>query len=136
MLFTCKLKTQQPFAGRQAVERQRAEGVRRRLVTLTLPQPRPLWGLEGIRRNGQPVGFVRRAEHAFALDQTVAYGYVRSPDGGKVTNAFLKEGAWELDVMGERLPAELHLKSPFDPQNRRLQGHYEELGEDVVRAAV
>ncbi|XP_043191499.1 sarcosine dehydrogenase, mitochondrial-like, partial [Amphibalanus amphitrite] len=136
MLFTCKLKTDQSFAGREAVERQKAEGVHRRLVTLSLPQPRALWGLEGIWMNGAPVGFVRRAEHAFALDRMVAYGYVRRPDGGKVTNAFLREAVWELDVMGERVPAELHLKAPFDPQSRRLQGDYGELDGEVVRAAV
>ena len=138
MLFACKLKTDQPFAGREAVERQKAEGIYRKLVTLTLPEPRPLWGLEGILLNGERAGFLRRAEHAFALDRMVGYGYVRRPDGGKVTNAFLKQASWELEVMGERVPAELHVKAPFDPQNQRLQGVYEEApaAEEIVRAVV
>lgn len=126
MLFTCKLKTVQPFQGREAVEQQKAEGVRRRLVTLTPRELEPMWGLEGILLDGQPVGMVRRAEHAFALDKTIAYGYVSRPDGGKVTNAWLREteGRWQLDLMGRHVPADLHLKMPFDPQNRRLQGEY------------
>ncbi|XP_037082640.1 sarcosine dehydrogenase, mitochondrial-like [Pollicipes pollicipes] len=124
MLFTCKLKTAQEFEGRAAVERQKAEGVHRKLVTLTAREPVPMWGLEAILLDDQVVGMVRRAEHAFALDKMVAYGYVRHPAGEKVTNAFLREGSWALDVMGSRVQAELHLKPPFDPQNRRLQGDY------------
>lgn len=124
MLFTCKLKTATPFQGREAVERQKAEGVRRRLVTLTPRETVPMWGLEGIFMNGESVGLVRRAEHAFAIDKTITYGYVRSPDGGKVTNSLLRDGVWELDIMGDRVPADLHLKPIFDPQNLRLQGDY------------
>ena len=46
------------------------------------------------------------------------------PEGKKVTNKWLEEGTYELESMGNRFPATLHLKSPFDPKNARVQGDY------------
>lgn len=36
--FTCKLKSDTPFLGREALERQKAEGLRRRLVYFTIEE--------------------------------------------------------------------------------------------------
>lgn len=38
LTFTCKLKTSVPFLGREALEKQRATGLRRRLVCLTVEE--------------------------------------------------------------------------------------------------
>lgn len=38
LAFTCKLKTDTPFLGRNALEKQRAEGLKKRLICLTLDQ--------------------------------------------------------------------------------------------------
>lgn len=38
LAFTCKLKAATPFLGREALERQRAQGLCRRLVCLTLDE--------------------------------------------------------------------------------------------------
>ena len=51
--------------------------------------------------------------------------YINKTDSA-VTSAWLKEGAYELEVMGKRFPATLHLRTPFDPKNKRLQGDYSE----------
>ncbi|XP_045607468.2 LOW QUALITY PROTEIN: sarcosine dehydrogenase, mitochondrial [Procambarus clarkii] len=127
LAFTCKLKTDIKFLGREALEMQKSKGIAKKLVTFTLNDPqRPLWGLEGIWRDGEPVGYIRRAEYAFALGRAIAYGYVRSPSGGKVTNDFLKTGDWQLESMGERLDATVHIRPPFDPNNLRVKGIYEE----------
>lgn len=37
----------------------------------------------------------------------------------------MKKGHYEIEVMSKRYPANLHLKSPFDPTNQRILGHYE-----------
>lgn len=125
LAFTCKLNTQTNFKGRAALERQREEGIYKKLVTLTLEDgSRPLWGQEAIVRDGAVLGYVRRADYAFSLGRAIAYGYVRRPDGGRVTKEFLSSGTWQLEATGERLPASLHLKPPFDPQNLRVKGVY------------
>uniref|UniRef100_A0A1I8H6P6 Sarcosine dehydrogenase, mitochondrial n=2 Tax=Macrostomum lignano TaxID=282301 RepID=A0A1I8H6P6_9PLAT len=134
LAFTCKLKLpDRPFIGREALERQRADGLRKRMICLTLDDAEPgkrLHGNELVLRDGQPVGFVRRAEQVYCLaggdgdGVTMAYAYASRPDGEVVKPAWLKAGAYQVECMGERRPAKLHLRSPFDPENLRLQGRY------------
>ena len=123
--FTCKLKTGIDFKGRQALEKQKAEGIRKKLVTVTMDDSTvPLWGLEGIKRDGNFVGFVRRAEYGVSLGTNIAYGYVKKLDGSVVDKDFLSSGQWSLEVMGKNYPVKLHTKHPFDPQNNRIKGIY------------
>ncbi|XP_045702020.1 sarcosine dehydrogenase, mitochondrial isoform X2 [Phyllostomus hastatus] len=124
LAFTCKLRSPVPFLGREALERQRAAGLRRRLVCFTVDAKVPMFGLEAIWRDGRVVGHVRRADFGFALDKTVAYGYIRDPSGGPVSPDFVKRGDYSLERMGVAYPARAHLKSPFDPDNRRVKGLY------------
>lgn len=51
--------------------------------------------------------------------------YVKHPDGENVTKEFLESGNYEIEVMGKRYLLDLYLRSPFDPQNQRLLGIYE-----------
>ena len=125
--FTCKLKTNIDFKGRTALEKQKAEGLRRKLVTLTTRGAEfPLWGLEGIKRNGEFVGFVRRGEYGVYLDTNIAYGYVRRADGGVVDKEYLTTGEWTLEIMGKDYLVDLHLKHPFDSKNNRIKGFYDQ----------
>ena len=62
-----------------------------------------LVGLEAVLRNGEYCGHIRRGDHAFYLDKEVGYGYVSKPDGGKITNAWLLDGEYQVK----------HLKSIF-----------------------
>lgn len=86
----------------------------------------PLLGLEAIRRNGELVGFLRQGEYGFHIKKSIGYGYVKHPEGSKVTNKFLEEGEYTVERMGEVYQAQVHIKSPFDPGNKRVQGIYEE----------
>lgn len=124
LAFTCKLKSSVPFLGREALEKQRAEGLRRRLVGFTVDEKVPMFGLEAIWRNGQVVGHVRRADFGFTINKTLAYGYIRDPSGGPVSLDFVKSGDYALERMGVTHAAQAHLKSPFDPDNKRVKGVY------------
>ena len=48
------------------------------------------------------------------------------PDGSKMTTDWLKEGEYEIEAMGERYGAQIHMKTPFDAKNLRIQGDYSE----------
>ena len=85
----------------------------------------PLHGLESIWRDGQPVGFLRRGEYAFALGKSIGYGYVSDPLGGVVNNQFLKSGTYQIEKMGDRYEAQIYVQSPFDPKNYRVKGQYD-----------
>ncbi|XP_066953751.1 sarcosine dehydrogenase, mitochondrial-like [Macrobrachium rosenbergii] len=136
LAFTCKLKTDINFLGREAIEQQKLHGIRKKLVTITLDDPaKPLWGLEGIWRDGEPVGYVRRADYTFFLGRALAYGYVQRPDKEKITNEFLKTGTWKIESRGELLDATVHIRPPFDPKNLRVKGFYEETPTAQLAAA-
>ena len=53
------------------------------------------------------------------------FRYVEHPEKNKVTNAWLSNGEYEIEALGVRYPAKLHLKSPFDSKNLRIQGEYD-----------
>ncbi|XP_068105323.1 sarcosine dehydrogenase, mitochondrial [Hyperolius riggenbachi] len=122
--FTCKLKSSTPFLGRTALETQKTEGLPKRLVGFTINEKVPFFGLEAIWRNGVAVGHIRRADFGFAINKTIAYGYIRNPDGGPVSLDFVHSGEYDLERMGVTYTAVAHLKSPFDPNNNRVKGIY------------
>ncbi|XP_018084950.1 sarcosine dehydrogenase, mitochondrial isoform X2 [Xenopus laevis] len=124
LAFTCKLKSNIPFLGREALEKQKAQGLKKRLVCFTINEKIPLFGLEAIWRNGIAVGHIRRADYGFAINKTIAYGYIRNPDGEAVTPDFVRRGEYKLERMGITYSAQAHLKSPFDPNNMRVKGFY------------
>ncbi|XP_051907440.1 sarcosine dehydrogenase, mitochondrial [Hippocampus zosterae] len=125
LAFTCKLKGSTPFQGRHRLEKQKEEGLRRRIVSFTIDEKVPMFGLEAIFRNGVPVGHLRRADYGFYIDKTIGYGYIRNPDGGVVSTDFVKSGEFTLERMGVTYKAKAHLRSPFDPENKRVKGIYD-----------
>ncbi|TRY74135.1 hypothetical protein DNTS_026682 [Danionella cerebrum] len=124
LAFTCKLKSSVPFLGRTALEAQKSKGLHRRIVCFTVDEKVPMFGLEAIFRDGVPVGHLRRSEFGFAIDKTIGYGYIRNPDGGVVSPDFVRSGEFTLERMGVTYKATAHLKSPFDPENKRVKGIY------------
>ncbi|XP_028273006.1 sarcosine dehydrogenase, mitochondrial [Parambassis ranga] len=124
LAFTCKLKSSIPFQGRDRLEKQKEEGLKRRIICFTIDEKVPMFGLEAIFRNGVPVGHLRRSDYGFFIDKTIGYGYIRNPDGGVVSADFIKSGKFTLERMGVVYKAKAHLKSPFDPENKRVKGIY------------
>lgn len=112
------------FLGADVVEKQRKGGVNKRLVFITIDENIPLWGLEGVYRNGESVGFVRRADYGFAIDKSIGKAYIKHTDGKTVDDKYLTSGQYELKIKGVNYPAKVHLKSPFDADNQRSNGFY------------
>uniref|UniRef100_A0A8C4II66 Sarcosine dehydrogenase n=1 Tax=Dicentrarchus labrax TaxID=13489 RepID=A0A8C4II66_DICLA len=71
LAFTCKLKSSIPFQGRDRLEKQKEEGLRRRIVCFTIDEKVPMFGLEAIFRNGVPIGHLRRSDYGFFIDKTI-----------------------------------------------------------------
>ena len=107
------------FLGRDALEKQRAAGVRRRLGLFVLDDPDAIaWGGEPILRDGATVGYTTSAAYGHTLGASVVMGYVnyREP----LTNEFLRAGRHEINVSGERIPAALHLRARYDAERKRV----------------
>jgi glycine cleavage system aminomethyltransferase T/glycine/D-amino acid oxidase-like deaminating enzyme len=123
LLFACKLKTQIPFLGRDALEQARAAGPRRRLVSVVLADPTTMiWGGELVLRDGVAVGQLTSGAWGEALGACVGLAYLRDPAGPLVTPEFVRTGEYQVNVGGQRYPAAVQLRPPFDPAGLRIKG--------------
>ena len=121
--FVCKLRTDISFLGREAVEKVRAEGSRRRLVSLVASDPGTMmWGGELVLRDGVPVGQVTSAAWGAALGATVGLAYIRDPAGDPVTPEFVRTGSYQVNVGSEIRAVTISLRPPFDPSGERVRG--------------
>ncbi|XP_021921510.1 pyruvate dehydrogenase phosphatase regulatory subunit, mitochondrial isoform X2 [Zootermopsis nevadensis] len=112
------------FIGRNALMKQRDEGVKRMYVQLILQDhdheidlwP---WGGEPIYRNGKYVGATTTTGYGFTFKKQVCLGFVQNfDDKGTtqvVTPEFVTTGSYEVDVAGMRFPAKVNLHSPNLP---------------------
>jgi glycine cleavage system T protein len=102
------------FLGREALLRQKTEGVRRRLVTFVLAEPEPvLWGGEPILRDGRPVGYTTSGSFAHTLGAAIGMGYVTADE--PITPGWIALGRYEIEVAADRFAATPHLRAPYDP---------------------
>jgi 4-methylaminobutanoate oxidase (formaldehyde-forming) len=108
------------FVGREALLRQRAKPLARRLIMFTLDDPEPLLlGDEPIHRDGVLVGRITSGAYGHTLGRSVGMGYVAHPDA--VDAAFVRGGRWQLEIAMERFPATAHLEPPYDPRSSRVR---------------
>lgn len=80
--------------------------------------------MEGVWRNGEIVGNLRRGEYGYTLRKPIGQAYLSRPDGGIIDADFLKSGKYQIEVMGKLYDANCHLRSPFDPKGKRIMGDY------------
>jgi glycine cleavage system aminomethyltransferase T/glycine/D-amino acid oxidase-like deaminating enzyme len=125
LLFACKLKTGIGFLGREAVERARADGPRRRLVSVILGDPAAMiWGGELVLRDGVAVGQLTSGAWGETLGTCAGLAYLRHPDGAALTPDLIRSGKYQVNVGGDLYPATVTLRPPFDPSSHRTKGHY------------
>src|SRR5690242_8276802 len=125
LLFACKLKTDIGFLGREAVERARAAGARRRLVSLVIADPETMiWGGELVLRDGVAVGQVTSGAWGETLGGCVGLAYVRHPEGEALTPDLVRAGEYQVNVGGRLYPAAVSLRPPFDPAGDRIRARY------------
>uniref|UniRef100_A0A8D2J997 Pyruvate dehydrogenase phosphatase regulatory subunit, mitochondrial n=1 Tax=Varanus komodoensis TaxID=61221 RepID=A0A8D2J997_VARKO len=117
--FRVKLEKGTDFMGREALLRQKQEGVCKRFTMLILEDhdtdldPWPWWG-EPIYRNGQYVGRTTSSAYSYTLERHVCLGFVHNldPDTGKeqiVTPDFVTRAEYEIDIAGQRFQAKAKL---------------------------
>jgi sarcosine dehydrogenase len=118
--WAVKLKKPIPFLGREALEAQKRDGVKKQLACFTVADPDViLLGRETIYRNGERVGWLSSGGFGHTLQKPIGIGYVRNAAG--VDTAFLQSGSYELEVAGERAPASLHLALLYDAKMERIK---------------
>ena len=99
------------FIGREALLRQQAEGLKKRLLLFTFDDPAAFpWGGEPIIINGQSIGELTSAGYSRHHGRAVAMGYARSDRG--LSDAALLAAHYQVDIAGERFAVTPHLKPP------------------------
>jgi 4-methylaminobutanoate oxidase (formaldehyde-forming) len=104
------------FVGREALVRQRAEGVRRRLACLTLADPG--WvalGGEPVRAGGRVVGRVTSGGFGYTVGLSIAYAYL--PAGLATPGT-----AVEVEFFGEWVAGLVSAQPLWDPKGHRVRG--------------
>jgi 4-methylaminobutanoate oxidase (formaldehyde-forming) len=108
-----------PFLGRDALSPLRDKPLRKRLAIFVLQDPGPvLWGSEPILRNGEPVGYTTSGSYGHTVGGGIGMGYVKCAAG--VTTDWVQGGKYEILVNGDRVPAKVSLRAPYDPERRRI----------------
>jgi len=101
------------FIGRAALERVRAAGPERRLVSFTAPAEAPLLGGEAVLHRGEVVGTTTSGGHGYSLGRAIAFGYLPRELAG--------EEDFEIEAFLERWPAKRGPRCLYDPTNERIR---------------
>jgi heterotetrameric sarcosine oxidase gamma subunit len=118
--FACAFDKPVPFIGRDAVLRQRESVPTRRLVQFKLQGPEPvLFRDEPIVMDGVRIGLLTSGSYGHTLGAAIGMGWVRHPDG--VTPDLLRSARFEIEIAGERYPADASLAAFYDPRGERLR---------------
>lgn len=122
--FRVKLNKDIDFIGREALERQKKEGVKRLYVHLQLQDHNPevdpwAWGGEPIYRDGCFAGVTTTTGYGYTLNNLVCLGFVRNFDENGnmtyVTPDYVMSGDYEVDISGVRYSASVSMRSPSLP---------------------
>jgi len=108
------------FIGRAALLGRRGAVPTRRLVSVQLENPEPLlYHDEPIRRDGRIVGRTSSGMFGHTLGRAVGLAWVENEAG--VDDAWLRAGAWQVEIACETYPIAVSLRPFFDPTRRRVR---------------
>lgn len=122
LLFACKLKTDIAFLGREALEKAKAAGPRRKLVGFSVDSAEAmLWGGELVLRNGVVAGQVTSAAWGATTGSCVGLAYIRSADNATINADWVRAGDYQVNVGGRLYPVSISLKAIYDPTNAKIR---------------
>ncbi len=105
------------FIGRAAALQEKREGGRLRRVSMVVDAAdADVLGDEPIWHDGKVVGWVTSGGYGHYVDRSLAQGYVPVALAGD-----LGQGAFEIEIIGDRRKATVVAEPPFDPQGRRMR---------------
>ncbi|MDM8553399.1 FAD-dependent oxidoreductase [Desulfococcaceae bacterium HSG7] len=108
------------FSGKEALLKQKQEGLKRKLVMFTIDDPEPLiYHDEPIYKDGQLVTENTHGAYGHSLGASVGMCYLESPEG--ISDQWITAGKYEIGVNGKRYPITIHLTAPYDPKGKRAR---------------
>jgi 4-methylaminobutanoate oxidase (formaldehyde-forming) len=118
--WAVKSKGNQPFLGREALERIAAAPLTKMLASFTTEREDVvLSGRETILRNGEFAGYLTSGGYGYTVQKPIGMGYIRHAGG--VDEAYVRAGRYELVVAKEVVKANVHLEPIYDPSHARVK---------------
>ncbi|MEM7345702.1 MAG: FAD-dependent oxidoreductase [Chloroflexota bacterium] len=118
--FAVRFTKEADFLGQDILQKQKDEGVPKRLVMFALEDEQAmLYHNEPIWRNDEIVGYITSGMFGYTMNKTIGMGYINCADG--VTNEYVAEGTYEIEVANERIPAIASLRPFYDPRSERVK---------------
>ena len=107
--YAVKMDKPAPFLGRDALAKQQAAGLRKRLVLFTFDDPSAFpWGGEPILMDGRNVGELTSTGYSRKLGRAVAMGYARGEM--QLSDEIVLGARYAIDIAGEHYAVTPHLK--------------------------
>jgi sarcosine dehydrogenase len=110
--FAVSLRKTSDFIGRAALEKAKAAGPRRRLITLLVDSDVQLYGGEAIRRDGKVLGVTSSAGWGHTIGQAIALGYVPADEAG--------HDDYEVEAFTRRHAARRIAGAAVDPGRKKI----------------
>ena len=108
------------FIGKDALAKQKEEGLKRKLVLFTIDDPEPLiYHDEPIYCNGEIVGENTHGSYAHVTGHSIGMVYLSNDDG--ITDEWIMDGNYEIEVEDKRYPITIHLRAPYDPEGKSIK---------------
>ena len=118
--WAVKMKSDQPFLGREAIEKTSQAPLTKMLAGFTTEREDiVLSGRETILRDGKLAGYLTSGGYGYTVGKPIGFGYVRNGSG--VDKDYLKAGSYELVVANEIVKCNMHLEAVYDPKNERVR---------------
>jgi len=103
------------FIGRDALQRQKAQGLKRKLCCLTLADPAAIAiGNEPVRAGESVLGWITSGGYGYAVEKSIAYAYLPIEQAAPGS-------ALDVEILGERIPAMVAREPLWDPKGIRIK---------------
>jgi 4-methylaminobutanoate oxidase (formaldehyde-forming) len=103
------------FIGRDALVKQQAEGIQRKLCCLALADPASIaLGNEPVRRDDKIVGWITSGGYGYSIRKNLAYAYLPTEHATLGTKL-------DVELFGERIAATVERDPQWDPKGERIK---------------
>ena len=111
--FRVHLKSKGDFIGKEALKKQKINGIKSKLCTFISEKKLSLFGGETILLNGKTVSLATSAGYGFTVNKTIIFGYLDTD--------ILDSFDFEIEVFGEQYPIKKVDGPMYDSQNKQLK---------------
>ncbi|RLC02227.1 MAG: FAD-dependent oxidoreductase [Deltaproteobacteria bacterium] len=117
--FAVKLN-KDDFIGKDALLKQKKEGIKRKLVIFTIDDPEPLiYHDEPLYCNGEIVGENTHGSYSHVTGHAIGMVYLSNEDG--ITDEWIMGNKYEIEVEDKKYPVTIHLRAPYDPEGKSIK---------------